>query len=138
MDTQDKSNFEFLALLDHGSGKGRRQILLRAPAAAAAQTHQHKSSSAAMAVSTRHLSVIWTLRKQCVIVEWIENGETKGKSIDFPDVFEFNPTLGPQAAGGSSGNRNLHLDLGSATNGSELSDHKRGRWRRVGGIVGER
>ena len=71
--------------------------------------------------------------KQCVIVEWIENGETKGKSIDFPDVFEFNPTLGPQTASGSSGNRNLHLDLGSATNGSELPDHNAGDGEESGG-----
>lgn len=31
--------------------------------------------------------------KQNVIVEWIENGETKGKSVDFPMVFQLNPSL---------------------------------------------
>jgi hypothetical protein len=36
--------------------------------------------------------------KQCVIVEWIENGETKGKSIEFPFVFDLNSTLAPDAS----------------------------------------
>ena len=54
--------------------------------------------------------------KQCVVVEWIENGETKGKSIEFPYVFELNPDLKPIV--------NSHDVLNRATsNGNDVGDH---------------
>ncbi|XP_055337884.1 kinesin-like protein KIF2A [Paramacrobiotus metropolitanus] len=51
--------------------------------------------------------------KECVIVEWIENGETKGKSVEFPAVFELNANLLPS--------RKSHYVDRETTNGNEVS-----------------
>uniref|UniRef100_A0A671MWA6 Kinesin-like protein n=1 Tax=Sinocyclocheilus anshuiensis TaxID=1608454 RepID=A0A671MWA6_9TELE len=51
------------------------------------------------AISRRiHQAMVTSLNEdnECVTVEWIENGDTKGKEIDLESVFALNPDIAPE------------------------------------------